>query len=242
VFNIDPKDTGVEHYQAGKATIETEYTSPANDRFILHDSQGFESGSNTNRDSVVEFIKKRCVGTDELKNRLHAIWLCIETPRTGSRLLQRGDEEILQIARDDPTLNVAIVIVFTKFDLLVNQYYTGDEEEATKKAENNLQEHIATLTSKFPNIRHATIFAHQRDDSGSDNSDSDESVSEDVVLDRDRLKTLTKETLLSIHDVLQGDLWILWATAQQVNVTQKVDGSIECVSCHRLCGDLFFRK
>jgi hypothetical protein len=43
------------------------------------------------------------------------------------------------------------------------------------------------------------------------------------------LKELTTVTRNCLHDV-EGDLWIPWAAAQQINAEQKVNFSIEYVS------------
>jgi hypothetical protein len=39
---------------------------------------------------------------------------------------------------------------------------------------------------------------------------------------------LTKVTRDNLRNV-EGSLWVLWATAQQINALQKVDLSIRCV-------------
>ncbi|KAF9513915.1 hypothetical protein BS47DRAFT_912242 [Hydnum rufescens UP504] len=94
--------------------IDQELTSDDNQRLILHDSQGFVGGDIGNLRTVQEFIKRRSVER-ELKDRLHAIWLCCEIPVSGGRVFERGDEILLQ----DNTNQVPIIIVFTKYDQLV---------------------------------------------------------------------------------------------------------------------------
>ncbi|KAF8152480.1 hypothetical protein B0H34DRAFT_663886, partial [Crassisporium funariophilum] len=46
----------ISHNRARKADITHGYTSAENPRFILHDSQGFEAGSNDNWDKAEEFL------------------------------------------------------------------------------------------------------------------------------------------------------------------------------------------
>ncbi|KAG6913794.1 hypothetical protein DXG01_004288, partial [Tephrocybe rancida] len=77
------------------ADIDREYTSNDNPRVILHDSNGFEPGRTDNWDIVKEFIRQRCK-KGSIKDQLHVIWLCVETPRTGSRLMQTADEDLLK--------------------------------------------------------------------------------------------------------------------------------------------------
>jgi len=101
VFNIGIKDIDISHDCAvGKADIAREYTSDTNARFVLHDSQGFEPGSTEKWGVVKEFMRQKCDKRLQPKDRLHAIWLCIETPRTGLRPLQTADEQLLALATD----------------------------------------------------------------------------------------------------------------------------------------------
>ena len=56
----------------GKADIEVGLESTVNERFILHDSLGFEPGDEDNYQTVENFIKGRQGGP--LKDQLHAVW------------------------------------------------------------------------------------------------------------------------------------------------------------------------
>jgi len=76
--------------------------------------------------------------------------LSIETPRTGSRLLQDSDEKVLDLA-DHCTIipnfvfllleltvievKIPIIVVLTKYDLLVNQYHIKAERSGKGTAE-----------------------------------------------------------------------------------------------------------
>jgi hypothetical protein len=60
----------------GKADIEKEILSKENDRFVLHDSRGFEIGEEANLKVINDFISKRSKATN-LRDKLHAIWLVI---------------------------------------------------------------------------------------------------------------------------------------------------------------------
>jgi len=129
VFNIDKDKIDIAHDRAGHADIEDEYTSPENPRFILHDSMGFEPGSESNWEKVEKCLKKR--QGYELPEKIHAIWFCGVTPRTGTRLLQTGDEKLLQLAKE---FHIPIIAVFTKYDLLINQFFQEDPATAEEKA------------------------------------------------------------------------------------------------------------
>lgn len=58
---------------AGAADINHEITSPDNDRFILHDSQGFEPGKLDNLGIVKDFIRRRNM-MPALQDKIHAVW------------------------------------------------------------------------------------------------------------------------------------------------------------------------
>ncbi|KAI6008049.1 hypothetical protein EDC04DRAFT_917240 [Pisolithus marmoratus] len=115
----------------GEADIEQEFTSPENDRLILHDSKGFEPADGGNYETVTSFIEKRKKERD-LKDQLHAVWLCfqIPIPTHGERLLEDAAEEFLKI-RKEVLGNTPTIIVFTKYDRLVSfmrQKKAGDSE------------------------------------------------------------------------------------------------------------------
>jgi len=52
----------------------------------------------------------------QLKDRLHAIWICVSVPVAGNRVMETGVERILAMDRG----GVPIIVVFTKYDNLVN--------------------------------------------------------------------------------------------------------------------------
>lgn len=54
--------------------IDQEITSEQNNRFILHDSEGFVAGETDHYRRVERFITRRS-REPELRNQLHAIWL-----------------------------------------------------------------------------------------------------------------------------------------------------------------------
>ncbi|KAJ7816723.1 hypothetical protein B0H13DRAFT_2683408 [Mycena leptocephala] len=51
----------------------------------------------------------------EIKDRLHAIWICISVPMAGDRVTEAGVEEIIKMERG----RVPLIVVFTKYDQLV---------------------------------------------------------------------------------------------------------------------------
>ncbi|KAK7448838.1 hypothetical protein VKT23_013567 [Stygiomarasmius scandens] len=138
IFNISINDIDIAHNRAGEADINREYTSQDNPRFVLHDSKGFEPGSEKTWDLVKKFVSDRCSSDRPLKERVHIIWLCLESPRTGSRLVRTEDIELLKLAQK---FEVPVIVVFTKYDLLVDEMSmeleedVDDDELLEKKAE-----------------------------------------------------------------------------------------------------------
>jgi len=133
----------------GKADINTEFRHSSNNRFILHDSEGFEPGEDAKLNTVKRFIEKRTRSDMSPDARLHVIWICISVSVTNDRVIETGVEEIFNLAQER---KLPAIIVFTKFDKLVTKaiLVAGDaadrlqeeerwqygEVEANKDAEN----------------------------------------------------------------------------------------------------------
>jgi hypothetical protein len=105
----------VAHDGPGKADINVGFCSYDNDRFILHDSEGFEPGEKAKFNTVMDFIEERGKRPD-LSERLHAIWwvtyhflrlircktyvlfrICISAPVAGDRVAETGVERIIEM-------------------------------------------------------------------------------------------------------------------------------------------------
>ena len=57
----------------GLAKIDKEFVSPTNNRFVVHDSLGFEAGDEHHMEIVKDFVVRR-KAMPHLKDQLHAIW------------------------------------------------------------------------------------------------------------------------------------------------------------------------
>lgn len=82
-----------------------------NERFMVHDSLGFEAGDERNIDIVKQFILRR-KAMPQPQDQVHAVWyegplrcvalltkrfrLCLEIPYFGGRLLEAGVEQFLK--------------------------------------------------------------------------------------------------------------------------------------------------
>ncbi|KAI6008058.1 hypothetical protein EDC04DRAFT_3073276 [Pisolithus marmoratus] len=116
IFGVE--SASVAKDRPGEADIEKEFMSSQNDRLILHDSKGFEPGDSGNYETVTSFIKKRKEKTD-IKDKLHAVWLCFQIPIIphGERLLEDAAEAFLKMG-EEVLGNTPTIIVFTKYDRL----------------------------------------------------------------------------------------------------------------------------
>ena len=107
------------HDRPGKADINTEFRHSSNNRFILHDSEGFEPGENAKFDTVKRFIEERTRSEMPPNARLHVIWwvqgssscpnsswrtrryrICISAPVANDHAIETGVEEIFKMAQE----------------------------------------------------------------------------------------------------------------------------------------------
>ncbi|KAL4080028.1 hypothetical protein V8B97DRAFT_2002502 [Scleroderma yunnanense] len=160
-FGIEQATTKrVEDNRPGTAKIEESLVLPENERFILHDSKGFESGDDANYTAAKNFIQERMVHPD-IKEQLHAIWLCFQIPvdEHGERLMERGMEAFLK-EKYNIVGKIPTIVVFTKYDRLIDILEEKDFDDAKIKAEamKHLQKYciepIAKLTREreFPYV------------------------------------------------------------------------------------------
>ncbi|KAG2356372.1 hypothetical protein BDR07DRAFT_1492039 [Suillus spraguei] len=161
------------HDKPGEASIDHEFTSPQNDKFVLHDSKGFEPGEEGNLKIVRDFINRRR-NMSTPGNQLHAIWQGFYLER--ARLLETGTEEFLTLKSSGMLGNTPVVVILTKYDKLIDRIErTLDEtslnrlsdeaikELAKNKAEAELQDICIRPLKKFagPDIPHAKISTHK---------------------------------------------------------------------------------
>ncbi|KAG2126495.1 hypothetical protein BD769DRAFT_1575674 [Suillus cothurnatus] len=73
----------------------------------------------------------------DLKDQLHAVWLCFEIPRAGGRLLETGAEHFLALKRSGKLGNIPFVVVFTKYDKLFDRVDRTLDESSVKGLSSN---------------------------------------------------------------------------------------------------------
>jgi len=93
---------------------------PVNDKqFVLHDSRGFEHADVQNVKTVQRFIEERS-RRPEIKDKLHAIWLCSGIQPRGGHIFQTGVKEVLLLKNAGELGHMPVIAVFTKYDRLIS--------------------------------------------------------------------------------------------------------------------------
>jgi GTP-binding protein EngB required for normal cell division len=116
VFGVELAE--ISHDLPGKARINAEFRHSSNNRFILHDSEGFEPGEDAKFDTVKHFIEDRTRSEMSPEARLHVIWICISVSVANDRAIETGVEEIFKMSQER---NLPAIVIFTKYDKLVTK-------------------------------------------------------------------------------------------------------------------------
>ncbi|KAH9018535.1 hypothetical protein EDB85DRAFT_2294485 [Lactarius pseudohatsudake] len=111
VFNMTAA-TGSQH---GNADINVGFSPGDNRYLIVHEYSGFESGDAQSLQTIRDFISYRTDADRSASERLHAIWICVPISDAIEGGLGDGVKAILGMKK------VPVLIVFTKFDLLVSR-------------------------------------------------------------------------------------------------------------------------
>ncbi|KAG2034763.1 hypothetical protein BDR03DRAFT_1013208 [Suillus americanus] len=208
-------------HKPGEADIDHEFFSPQNDRFVLHDSKGFEPGEEGNVNIVRDFIERRR-NKPTLKDQLHAVWLCFEIPRAGGRLLETGTEDFLTLKRGGKLGNIPVVVVFTKYDRFINRINrTLDESSLVGLSPNAIKELIKnTADAELKEICIAPLekFA------GSDVPHATVSTKKEHAETLARLIQITEERVCK-HVATEAS--VMTSMAQRVDPGLKIKASIE---------------
>ncbi|KAJ7194945.1 hypothetical protein GGX14DRAFT_475492 [Mycena pura] len=214
--------TTISHDDPGKCKIDDELISEQNDLFVLHDSMGFEPGQENNLKEAERFLHDRSGSQVPIYKRVHAIWLCIQTPHAGGRVLETGDEIFLKLAA---AKNIPIIVVFTQFDKLFDKHLFAPSAapngnltdpkfraRCLKSAEAELEKNcVKPLKKMSPKVPYART-------SDSDLSRSDMAAVANVI-------ALTR-------DLLEKDgslVWVMSAMAQRASADTKIKASIDVV-------------
>ncbi|KAH9049027.1 hypothetical protein EDB84DRAFT_1574419 [Lactarius hengduanensis] len=229
IFGIDAAH--VEDYKPGRADIQQEFGSAENPFFVLHDSKGFEPGDLVNFETVCEFIQQRSQQDLPLSERIHGLWLCIETPTAGSRVLERGDEELLQFAHKN---QLPIVVVFTQYDRLERT-----KEDVLRESEPHMDpthRRNQSVVDAQKGVRPLSAITRAYDETPRDpdaaSCQSFRYIRATVLSAIDRLlvrpghqedvSSLVKATQDIVKERVKGDAWVMWAISQRKSLPLKI--------------------
>ncbi|KAF8797604.1 hypothetical protein BYT27DRAFT_7228955 [Phlegmacium glaucopus] len=190
------QEAHISHGAVGECDINQElFSDVENKRFVLHDSKGFEPGDEDNFATVVKFLNERKEKPD-IKDQVHAVWLCFMIPVAGDRLFETGAEEFLRSLSAGRLGKMPIIAIFTKYDKLVDDvmFNSGTFAEHDENVEAAARARLAELCIK-------------------------------PFKDHIREKTHIPGIPVS-SEYLSEDVAVLSAVAQQVNPTVKLDAVI----------------
>lgn len=203
----------VSKHRRGEADIDKEFISPENERFVLHDSQGFEAG-----DSSCFFIAKDFIGRrrkmPKLQDKIHAIWLCLSIPHADERLLESGVEKFLKL-RKEILGDIPIIVVFTKHDVFVDKLELN-------AMESDEYDEAALETLKIDTLNKLCIQP-LKEVAGTDILHTTVSTQEDY---ESTIRQLIDLTTTNVEKFVASEAALTMMIAQRVDIGLKVKASI----------------
>ncbi|KAM5381436.1 hypothetical protein ACJA88_004511 [Fusarium oxysporum] len=219
VFGVEMTDESLS-YDQGVHDINVAFESPKHPGLLIHDSRGWQAGSDTELELIAKFLRHRAFQEDPAE-ALHVIWFCVDADV--ARIEEADKRTFATIAQYSH--QVPVFVVGTKKDKLTGyrkmQYLeelmekTDDYKEAKRLAEEKAnavaEEQFAELRNQLSQIEHykADGFCclSKNDDAG--------------------VKDLLSQTLGLIVD---ERVRLFCVAAQVVDVEQKINSAItECM-------------
>ncbi|KAI6141036.1 hypothetical protein BKA82DRAFT_4206042, partial [Pisolithus tinctorius] len=102
--------------KCGYHNIEDELVFKSNQRFVFHDSHGFEAGSEGEFDMMKEFVMDRAK-TTKLDKRIHAIWFCIPL-NDSHRMVTAAEKKFFDECDTGHGVYIPVIVLLTKTDTL----------------------------------------------------------------------------------------------------------------------------
>ncbi|KEF53777.1 uncharacterized protein A1O9_10178 [Exophiala aquamarina CBS 119918] len=219
VFGLEMTDESTS-YQQGVHDINKAFESPNHPGLLLHDSRGWQAGSDTELDLIAKFLRHRAFQKDPAQ-ALHVIWFCVDSDV--SRIEEADKRTFATIAQYSN--HVPVFIIGTKKDKMVayrkmkllEQYMekTNDFKEsnrlATEEASQQADDQFMVLRDELSRLPHYKADGYC-------------CLSKD---DMNGIKSLLSQTLELISD---DRVRLFCVAAQVVDVEQKIDSAItECM-------------
>lgn len=169
-------------FSQGVHDINEAFESPSHPGLLIHDSRGWQAGSNQELDLIAEFLRSRAYQKDPAE-ALHVIWSVVCSSVLNSDLIKTNrfcvDSDVSRIEEADRKTfeiitqyshHVPIFIIGTKKDKIANfrkmqlleKHLNSDtltdvkelNKTVTQETEKQVSEHFSDLISQFSNITH----------------------------------------------------------------------------------------
>ncbi|KAF4956957.1 hypothetical protein FGADI_3369 [Fusarium gaditjirri] len=219
VFGVEMTDESLS-YDQGVHDINVAFESPKHPGLLIHDSRGWQAGSDTELELIAKFLRHRAFQEDPAE-ALHVIWFCVDADV--ARIEEADKRTFATIAQYSH--QVPVFVVGTKKDKLTGyrkmQYLeelmekTDDYKEAKRLAEEKAN---AVAEEQFAELRNQlSQIEHYKADGFCCLSKNDEAG----------VKDLLSQTLDLIVD---ERVRLFCVAAQVVDVEQKINSAItECM-------------
>ncbi|EPS39969.1 hypothetical protein H072_6310 [Dactylellina haptotyla CBS 200.50] len=234
VFNTDEATVTLE--QQTKHNIEEEvvvHKVDGEDRIIIHDSNGFETGDIGKNQEAEDFVEGRCYKADP-NDQLHCIWYCIKSdnPRKGDASVQRILSKCFKEWR------IPLVIVFTQslrhegvIEADIKARYKVKHGRKARISEDELEREIQKEISAIRSLQNKWIHEVYKETLG-ETTLSDEEA-EELGMSAFRIQRTDKndhqslqELVAQTYDLIDPNLWNLFIKAQRVSYELKSEEAI----------------
>ncbi|KAI1295162.1 hypothetical protein F5Y03DRAFT_410636 [Xylaria venustula] len=215
VFGVEMTEESTT-YSQGVHDINQAFENPNHPGLLIHDSRGWQAGSDAELDEIAKFLRYRAFQKNPAE-ALHVIWFCVNSDVSRIEEADRRTFEIIsQYSSDVPVFVVGTkkdrLVAFRKMELLETYMEKiGDYKEASRLATEEANQHAETqfmkLRDQLSNLEHYK-------------ADGYSCVSKD---DGEGIRKLIGDTLDLIAD---ERVRVFCVAAQVVDVEQKIDQAI----------------
>ncbi|KAG2086072.1 uncharacterized protein F5147DRAFT_729548 [Suillus discolor] len=151
----------------------------------------------------------------DLKDQLHAVWLCFQIPHAGGRSLETGTEDFLKSKRDGSLGDVPVIVVLTKYDMLIERVERTVDEASLDELSDKAFEEL--VKSKAKAEVQDTCIGPLEEFSGSDIPHATISTA---------LTHLIEITESCVNQHLAPEAAVMTSVAQRVHPGLKIDALI----------------
>ncbi|KAJ7213523.1 hypothetical protein GGX14DRAFT_618916 [Mycena pura] len=207
------------HQEPTEWNIDVGLRSMQNPRFVIHELVGYEPAEPQIVEGAGKFLQF-CSGDNlPLKDRVHAVWICIPVLSIDERVFHPADEALLKLTK------VPVVVVFTHFDVLISRMEAETSESLNLPREEVKQLCLEIADVKFrencinplaqinPELQYARTFG----------------LLKDTISHQEKgiLSTLIQTTRDLAERYIERELWTASVTEQRASVAEKINTSID---------------